>query len=66
MSKINIAGIVRDIKGRTTYLTTLIEAICNSIDAIGGKSDGLIEIVVKHISTSHYEIINVRSSTHHQ
>jgi hypothetical protein len=47
MSKINIEGIVRDIKGRTTYLTPLIEAICNSIDAIGGKSDGLIEIVVK-------------------
>lgn len=47
MSKINIEGIVRDIKGRTTYLTPLIEAICNSIDAIGGKSDGLIEIIVK-------------------
>ena len=47
MSKINITGIVRDIKGRTTYLTPLIEAICNSIDAIGGKSGGLIEIVVK-------------------
>lgn len=47
MSKINIEGIVRDIKGRTTYLTPLIEAICNSIDAIGGKSGGLIEIMVK-------------------
>ena len=47
MSKINIEGIVRDIKGRTTYLTPLIEAICNSIDAIGGKSGGQIEIVVK-------------------
>ena len=47
MSKINIEGIVRDIKGRTTYLTPLIEAICNSIDAIGGKTGGLIEIIVK-------------------
>lgn len=47
MSKINIEGIVRDIKGRTTYLTPLIEAICNSIDAIGGKKDGLIELVVR-------------------
>lgn len=47
MSKINIEGIVRDIKGRTTYLTPLIEAICNSIDAIGGKTDGLIKLVVK-------------------
>ena len=47
MSKLNIEGIVRDIKGRTTYLTPLIEAICNSIDAIGGKTGGLIEIVVK-------------------
>ncbi len=47
MSKLNIEGIVRDIKGRTTYLTPLIEAICNSIDAIGGKTGGLIEIIVK-------------------
>ena len=47
MSKINIEGIVRDIKGRTTYLTPLIEAICNSIDASGGKSGGLIEIMLK-------------------
>lgn len=47
MSKINIEGIVRDIKARTTYLTPLIEAICNSIDAIGNNTCGSIELVVK-------------------
>lgn len=47
MSKINIEGIVRDINGKTTYITPIIEAICNSIDAIAGKPGGHIEIVVK-------------------
>lgn len=47
MSKINIEAIVNDIKTRTTYLTPLVEAVCNSIDAIGDKKDGKIEIIVK-------------------
>lgn len=47
MSKINIEGIVRDINGKTTYITSIIEAICNSIDAIAGKPGGFIDIVVK-------------------
>ena len=47
MSKINIEGIVRDINGKTTYITPIIEAICNSIDAIAGKPGGFIDIVVK-------------------
>lgn len=47
MSKINIEGIVKDINIRTTYLTPLVEAICNSIDAINYAPDGNIEIVIK-------------------
>lgn len=47
MSKINIEGIVRDINSKTTYITPIVEAICNSIDAIGGKPGGYIDIVVK-------------------
>lgn len=47
MSKINILGIVRDIRSKTTYLTPIIEAICNSIDAIGNLPNGKIEVVLK-------------------
>lgn len=48
MSKINIDRIVRDIKTRSTSLTPIIEAVCNSIDAIGcSRTDGLIRIVLR-------------------
>ena len=47
MSKINIEGIVKDINVRTTYLTPLVEAICNSIDAIDYAPNGSIDIVIK-------------------
>ncbi len=48
MSKINIDRIVKDIKSRTTYLTPIIEAVCNSIDAIGNnRKDGYVKIIVK-------------------
>lgn len=48
MSKINIDRIVRDIKTRSTSLTPVIEAVCNSIDAIGdNRTDGRIRIVLK-------------------
>lgn len=48
MSKINIDRIVKDIKSRTTYLTPIIEAVCNSVDAIGtNRTDGYIKIIVK-------------------
>lgn len=45
MSKINILGIVRGIKAQTTYLTPIIEAVCNSIDSIGMRKNGSIDIV---------------------
>ena len=48
MSKINIDRIVKDIKSKTTILTPIIEAVCNSIDAIGSeRTDGIIDIIVK-------------------
>lgn len=48
MSKINIDRIVRDIKTRSTSLTPVIEAVCNSIEAIGNtRTDGLIRIILK-------------------
>lgn len=48
MSKINIDRIVKDIKSKTTSLTPIIEAVCNSMDAIGSeRTDGVIDIVVK-------------------
>lgn len=48
MSKINIDRIVKDIKSKTTSLTPIIEAVCNSIDAIGPeRTDGIIDIIVK-------------------
>lgn len=48
MSKINIDRIVRDIKTRSTSLTPIIEAVCNSVDAIGNnRTDGRIKIVLK-------------------
>lgn len=48
MSRINIDRIVRDIKTRSTSLTPVIEAVCNSIDAIGERrTDGKIRIVLR-------------------
>lgn len=48
MSKINIERIVRDIKTRSTSLTPIIEAVCNSIEAIGkSMTEGKIRIVLK-------------------
>ena len=45
MSKINISGIVKGIKASTTYLTPIIEAVCNSIDSIGERKGGKIDII---------------------
>lgn len=52
MSKINILGIVRDIRSKTTYLTPIVEAVCNSIDAIGDSPGGKVEIIVKRVPVS--------------
>lgn len=48
MSKINIDRIIKDIKSKTTSLTPVIDAVCNSIDAIGSfRTDGVIDTIVK-------------------
>jgi len=46
MSKINISGIVKNITSKTNVYTPIVEAVVNSIEAIGNKPDGKIEIVV--------------------
>ena len=57
MSKINIDRIVKDIKIRSTVLTPIIEAVCNSIDAIGdSRTDGEINIVVKRDGQTSFDI----------
>lgn len=57
MSKINIDRIVRDIKSKTTSLTPVIEAVCNSIDAIGPeRTDGIIDIIVKRSNQQSLEL----------
>lgn len=45
MSKLNILGIVKGIKAQTTYLTPIIETVCNSIDSIGNRPNGSIDII---------------------
>ena len=47
MSKINIDRIVSDIRTRTCFITPLVEAVCNSMVAIGSKPDGKIDIIIK-------------------
>ncbi len=43
MSKINILGIIDNIKSKTNIFTPIIEAVVNSIDAIR-NNNGKIEI----------------------
>lgn len=60
MSKINIDRIVKDIKSKTTSLTPIIEAICNSIDAIDSKrTDGTIDIIVKRNNNPSFDFDTV-------
>ncbi len=46
MSKINIFGIIKNIKSKSNIYTPIVEAVVNSIDAIGGEENGKIEIIV--------------------
>lgn len=48
MSKVNIQGLIENYKGRTTIYTPLVEAVVNSIQAIGDskRKDGEIRIRV--------------------
>lgn len=63
MSKINIDRIVKDIKSRSNSLTPIIEAVCNSIDAIGfSRTDGSIDIIVKRDGQQKLELADNRAS----
>ena len=46
MSKINILGIVKNIKSKTNVYTPIVEAVVNSIEAIEGNPNGKIDIIV--------------------
>ncbi|MCQ2076364.1 MAG: ATP-binding protein [Bacteroidaceae bacterium] len=65
MSKINIDRIVSDIKTRSNSLTPVIEAVCNSMDAISqDRTDGRIDIVVKRSTQQSIETgINTPSAS---
>jgi hypothetical protein len=49
MSKINILGIVKNIKSKTNVYTPIVEAVVNSIEAIDKQENGKIEIVVHRV-----------------
>jgi hypothetical protein len=51
MSKLNISGIIKNIKSKTNVYTPIVEAVVNSIEAIDEKQDGKIEIVVYRENT---------------
>jgi len=46
MSKINILGIVKNIKSKTNVYTPIVEAVVNSIEAIESNPNGKIDIIV--------------------
>lgn len=61
MSKINIDRIVKDIKTRSTSLTPIIEAVCNSMDALNNRENGIIDIVVKRESQEALELDSTKT-----
>jgi hypothetical protein len=57
MSKINILGIVKNIKSKSNVYTPIVEAVVNSIEAIGKKPNGKIDIVVHRESVLEFDNI---------
>jgi len=51
MSKLNILGIIKNIKSKTNVYTPIVEAVVNSIEAIDKQNNGIIEIVVYRENT---------------
>lgn len=49
MSKLNISGVVKQIKSRANAYLPLVEAIVNSIDSIreSGRQDGYVNVIIK-------------------
>ena len=57
MSKLNIDGIITNIRSKTNVYTPIIEAVVNSIDAVieAESADGEISIVVKRTKTLEFD-----------
>lgn len=55
MSKINILGIVNNIKSKSNVYTPIVEAVVNSIEAIGKTPRGKIEIIVHRELTLNFD-----------
>ena len=57
MSKINIIGIINNIRRPTTVYTPIIEAIVNSIEAIemANRNDGEIDVILKRENTFDFD-----------
>ena len=55
MSKINILGIIKNIKSKSNIYTPIVEAVVNSIDAINGATDGKIEIITYRDNSIQFE-----------
>lgn len=51
MSKINILGIIKNIKSKSNIYTPIVEAVVNAIDAIENNPNGQIEIVLHRENT---------------
>lgn len=51
MSKINILGIIKNIKSKSNIYTPIVEAVVNAIDAIENNPNGHIEIVLHRENT---------------
>jgi len=55
MSKINILGIIKNIKSKSNIYTPIVEAVVNSIDAIKNKKNGKIDIVIYRENTLEFD-----------
>lgn len=55
MSKINILGIVNNIKSKSNVYSPIVEAVVNSFEAIGNKPKGKVEIIVHREHTLNFD-----------
>ncbi len=55
MSKINILGIVKNIKSKSNIYTPIVEAVVNAIDAIENNPNGQIEIIIHRDNTLDFD-----------
>ncbi|WP_279070660.1 ATP-binding protein [Alistipes timonensis] len=57
MSKLNILGIIKNIRSKSNIYTPIVEAVVNSIDAIreAQRSDGQIDVIIKRNQTLNFD-----------